>query len=609
MNLPGFRRSGLHRVLAAIITGSIAGSASAQTLPFWPLPRGQIVTGPIVRGQTFTSGNPPPNCPKNSTTPCRGTTYPSISNGHDANQYILPAIDYNETTLPFIDSTSAPAAVVWTYVPTQWVRFYTTSALGPWVAPSNQVRGLTPWEVREVLALPQVPTMEEIVVAPAQTCILAGQAGPITNAQNVSPPSAPGYWGRGGAVQDYLIGVSPTGCGPGSSPSYLPPTAYVNQQFIGDYALAYVPRAGYGNPLAVAFALDHASFPAQFTDGDSVYNLLDLLNYGDPRKLRYALTQLDGEIYANAPSIVIGAGRMFLEVLRDQTQLTRLPSTPRSQNGVRPWISGFGGAAYLNGNQNVSGIRFSGGGAAVGIDYAYNPNFQIGVSAAYSRNSFSMNGISASGNLDSYSFGSYAGYALGSFYLDAALGYSYNPAGVGRSIALPYFARAATASFHNDALLSRAEFGYDFFWTAQLKTTPFAAFQSVVVFPINFSEQGAGAISMDVKERTVTTAMSALGTELSYDMPIGLNAPVTLSGRAGWSHDFADVNRFALVNFQGISRSNFWVEGARWPRNAASIGAKISLPLAQAKLFIRYDGMFANNANISSATGGISINF
>ncbi|WP_445928555.1 autotransporter domain-containing protein [Methylocystis sp. IM4] len=92
-------------------------------------------------------------------------------------------------------------------------------------------------------------------------------------------------------------------------------------------------------------------------------------------------------------------------------------------------------------------------------------------------------------------------------------------------------------------------------------------------------------------------------------MPIGLNAPVTLSGRAGWSHDFADVNRFALVNFQGISRSNFWVEGARWPRNAASIGAKISLPLAQAKLFIRYDGMFANNANISSATGGISINF
>lgn len=601
MKTSRFRRC-YHFVSATLISILAASAVNAQNAAFWPLPPGQVVTGPVVRGQTFGGKM----CPKNSTTPCPGTTYPSISNGHDADQYILPAIDYNGTTLPFVDSTSSPAFVIWTYVPTQWVRFYTTSALGPWVAPSNQVRGLTAWQIRDVLALPDMPTMQEIVIAPAQTCILSGQAGPITNAQNVTNP---GYWGRGGAIQDYLIGVSPTGCGPGSSPSYLPSSAYLNQQPIGLYALAYVPRAQYGNPLSVAFALDHASFPEQFTDGDNVYNLLDILNYGDPRILRYALTQLDGEIYANSPSVIAGAGRMYLDVLRDQTRIARLPSTVRSPNGLRPWVSGFGGASYLNGNQNVSGMSFSGGGGAVGVDYAFNQAFQVGISAAYSRTAFSMNGVSASGGVDSFSFGTYAGYSLGNFYLDAAVGYAYNRAGVGRRILLPYFSRFASASLQNDALLSRAEIGYDFHLTTQLKATPFTAFQSVVVFPSNFSEQGAGAASMDVRERTVTTAMSTVGSELSYDVPIGLTVPVTLSGRAGWSHDFADVNRFALVNFQGISRSGFWTEGARWPRNAASVGAKISLPLAQAKLFLRYDGMFANSATFSSATGGVSINF
>ncbi len=403
--------------------------------------------------------------------------------------------------------------------------------------------------------------------------------------------------------------MSPNGCGPGASPGYLPSTAYLNQQFIGQYALAYVPRAGYGNPFAVAFALDHASFPEQFTDGDSVYNLLDILNYDDPRKLRYALTQLDGEIYADLPSVMIQASRMFVETLRDQTHVARLATTQRAKNGLRTWVAGFGGAAYLHGNQNVSGVSFSGGGAAMGADYFYNEHLQFGMSAAYSRSAVSINGVSASAGIDSYSFGSYAGYALGNFYFDAAAGYSYNQASVGRAVVLPYLSRAASSTSGGNVLLSGAEAGYVFGWTPGLKVTPFAAFQGIVAFTGGAAEQGAGAISMSVKGRTATTAMSTFGSELSYDIPIGLSAPVTVSGRAGWSHDFADVNRFALASFQGISRTGFWVEGARWPRNAAAVGAKLSLPVAQAKLFLRYDGLFSGNADISSATGGLSVDF
>ena len=42
---------------------------------------------------------------------------------------------------------------------------------------------------------------------------------------------------------------------------------------------------------------------------DGVYNALDVLNFGAPGPLRAALAQLDGEIYADVPSVAIGMGR------------------------------------------------------------------------------------------------------------------------------------------------------------------------------------------------------------------------------------------------------------------------------------------------------------
>ncbi|MEF3365570.1 autotransporter outer membrane beta-barrel domain-containing protein [Methylocystis sp. 9N] len=590
---------------AALIVVAISAPAYAQSLGSLTLPPGQIVTGPVAYGQSLWNKDCPPG---QTVTKCQGQVYPSITNGHDADTYLLPYTWPSTTTPPFVDSPLAAVAVVWTSTPTQYVRFYdaTSNPAGSWVVPSNQVRGLTPEQIKDVLALPTTPTMQTIALLPAHTCILLGQAGPITDSQQVQPH---GFWGNGGAIQGYLIGQSPSGCGPSSDPLFIDQSNFVNRQSIGLFALAYGPRAGGGNPGTVAFALDHAIFPAQFTDMDGVYNALDLLNYGDSGSLRYALRQLDGEVNANVASIAIGAGRMFAQVLRDQIHLGRVPTVPRLANGWRPWISGFGGAASLYGSQDFEGLRFSGGGAAVGADYLFSPALLVGLSAAYTRSSFGLNGVSGSGNLDSYSIGSYAGYASNDVYIDAALGYSYNQTAVSRSIAFPGLARTATASFNNDSLLSTAEVGYDFHWSDRLTTAPFASFQSIVFFARGFSEQGAGAVNLNVTQRTVATAMSALGAELSYGLPLGLSAPLTLSGRAGWAHDFADVHRKVLQNFQGALRTDFWAEGARWPRNAAAVGAKLTLSIAEADLFIRYDGMFSNNADIFSATGGAAIRF
>lgn len=575
---------------------ALVDEALAQSADGLPLPPGQIIVGPVFRGANFTGKNPGP-----------GSSVPSIANGVDANIFV----ETSAPTLSFVNSTSSPAAVVLTTAPTQYVRFYLpgfNSAPGAFLVGSNAVRGLTPEQIRDVLALPVTPTMETIVLLPAGTCLLVGTAGPILGNFPANPPAipTPGPWGRGGAVQEYLIGSSQGG--PGCGPVPQNAGSFVNRQPIGQFALAYAPRAGGGNAGAVANALDHAPPPPLFSDMDTIYNALDLLNFGAPGPLGAALAQLDGEIYADAPSVAIAAGQMFLDALRDQTHLARSFANPTGGDW-RPWISSFGGGGDLFGGGDRHGLGFGGDGIAAGGDYRFTPSLQIGVAAAYMRSAFSAAGFAGGGGMDSFAIGSYAGYALGPWYAEGALGYSYNSAAVNRSIDFPGVNRGAFGNVAANAFLSRAEGGYHIALDDRAAVTPFASFQGVIVGQNSFTEGGAGAVNLNVENHNAALALSTLGAELSYGLPLGLSAPLSVSARAGWAHDFADVHRSVTASFQGSPDAIFTVNGAHWPRDAAAVGLRVSLPVQEVNLFIRYDGTLANAATIHSATAGATIAF
>src|SRR5690242_2907094 len=70
------RRIWCASVCAALAVIAYASPAASQT---GPLPPGQIVLGPVVRGQSFLRNPQPPNIQP------PGTSVPSITNGVDAN--------------------------------------------------------------------------------------------------------------------------------------------------------------------------------------------------------------------------------------------------------------------------------------------------------------------------------------------------------------------------------------------------------------------------------------------------------------------------------------------------------------------------------------------
>jgi uncharacterized protein YhjY with autotransporter beta-barrel domain len=592
--------------LAVILIG-LAGEIRAQSNPNnLPLPPGVILEGPIVRRD--------------------GTSVPSITNGAEANDFIFSV----PPTASYLDP--APAVVVRTSQPTQYIRFYTdgvTQPIGSFVVGSNVVRGKNAEQIRILLALPYLPDSLVIVEVPAGACMLIGTAAPILGHFPANPPAipTPGPWGRGGVPQEKLLGISSApGC---ANPQFVPIGDYVNAQPIGQQALSYRPRAGGGNTGAIAAALDTATPPPLFTDMDGVYNSLDLLNIGSAAPLQSALMQLDGEAYADFSTVEIAGAGMFLDTLRNQMWLGRTNGDPSLNAGIgeaqlgigsstqparggylREWIAGFGGGGNVGGNGDSHDVAYDVGGGAIGADYRFSPALLAGGAIAYSGSGLSTQGISGSGSINTLSLGVYASYAPGNWYVDGALGYGHSWGDLSRSIAFPGVTRTASGSPGANEFLSNLETGYHFHLDDRTALTPFAAMQGIVIGQGAFTESGAGAIDLQVDSQTTSSARSLLGLELTENLPVGLTQPLGLDLRVGWSHDFADPGRFVTASFVGAPGASFTVSGASPDRDAAIVGLGVSLPVAPAfDVFLRYDGAFAGNYATNAGTAGLRIGF
>jgi hypothetical protein len=121
--------------------GLAVGTSGASAEPL-PLPPGEIVKGTVYK-QPF-------QCPPDFV--------PQIENGADANAYICGS----PPTLSFVPG--APAAMVVTSEPTQYVRVYCPECTPPslpnrsFMAEPSIIRGMTPEEIRDALALPATPS-------------------------------------------------------------------------------------------------------------------------------------------------------------------------------------------------------------------------------------------------------------------------------------------------------------------------------------------------------------------------------------------------------------------------------------------------------------------
>ena len=570
----GARARRVGAILAGVVAlvAGVAGEARPQS--GLPLPPGVVLTGPVFKQ--------PGQCPPGSV--------PSITTGADANAYICSV----PPTASFVPT--APAAMVVTSAPTQYVRVYCpecSPASFPnrsFMADPSTIRGLTPAQIKDVLALPSTPTMITIVTVPSGSCVLVAQGAAI-----------PGF-GSGGTAQAYAAG---TPSGPNCQGlQFLPASDYINQQAIGAFALAYQPRAGSGNAGAVAAALDRGPYAAPFTDMDGIYKSLDLLNFGDSAPLRAALVQLDGEVYADVSTVAMGAGQLFLGAVRERAR-----AATKVTGQVQQWLSVFGGAGDLSGNGDSHNVRSRTAGLVGGLEHQFDPSLQAGIAFGYAGTGFNTSGVSGSGTVDTLAVTPYARYAPGRWYVEGAIGAAYSDASITRDIVFPGVARSATGNFGGTTFLSQVETGYRLDLDARTVVKPFVAVQGIAIRQGAFTEVGAGAANLNVARNTTGSALGILGAEVVYGLPVGLAAPARLNGRLGWARELAGTQRIASAFLDGTPGASFTVNGANAPRDAAVFGLGMTLALRSFDLFVRYEGTAGSGATMQGGTGGLRFLF
>lgn len=610
----------------AFVAGTTAlgdAARAQQVVGGLVVPNGQVLTGTVFRRD--------------------GSSVASITTGANANSYL----NSNPPTAAFV--ANSPAYVVVTSVPSVYARVFTagtTNAVGSFIAPTSAIRGLTPQQIRDVLALPYLPDSSTLVNVPAGTCVLYGTAAPINTNFAANPPTipTPGPWGNGGVLQGNLIGTSSSpGC---QNASFLPAGNYFNRQFINGNALAYRPNAGIGNTYAVAAALDVGVFPAQFSDMDSVYNALDALNFGTTGSLQAALKQLDGESYADYGYVRLMAGRAFLDTLHQQMRMARQrrpsPATTGPGSGStlsltesplpsaqladlrRPfmaaaqgsrrgeaggvWLMPYGAMGALYGDPTTHSSTYALYGIAGGGDLEVLDDLRLGGALSYSNTGLSTS-LPASGTNEAVSIAAYASYTPGPWYVDAAVGYAYNWGSLTRPIVFPGIFRTAQGNPTANQFIGSAETGIGLTVNLRLSATPFARLEVMASGQNAFTETGAGAINLSAQAQATTGVRSIVGVEVAGNVAVAERQDLSLALRLGWAHDYADVSGALTASFVGKPDTSFTVNGPAPSRNAAVVGMSVALPLALGQAFLNYDANLAQSYTAHAAMMGIKIAF
>jgi outer membrane autotransporter protein len=103
---------------------------------------------------------------------------------------------------------------------------------------------------------------------------------------------------------------------------------------------------------------------------------------------------------------------------------------------------------------------------------------------------------------------------------------------------------------------------------------------------------------------------TTLGARATTRISFGDQAVLVPELRLGWSHEFLDESQTLSASVVAVSGSTFSATGINFGRDAALIGAGLSLELSSdAKVFLDYDGKLSQRLQEHSVSGGLRVRF
>ena len=548
-----------------------------------------------------------------------GTALVQTWTGSGVNQYlekwdtsIIPGVtDPFDTTQPVYEVTPAHAL--------NCVRLYSPAGgsgpLGSWMMSAHAVRGLTPLQLRNIFALPALPTNIVQVRVPAGTRygLWTGIAGPIAG------------WGDGGGRQIKIIGTHTDPASPADPADFagyvrLPGDSYVNGQGLDDKALTYTRLLPAGNPGKMAAYLDLFN-PDDGTVLADVYTTLDYINYGsDPGPLTAALRQISPERFDALSTVGMRNDLLLADNLWERGR-DRRETAEKTKAGV--WIQGVGEKGNQKETNERTGFDYDSEGFVAGFDRELKPGFFLGLAAAGLKNRLDWANAGGYATQDTERLALYAGGFTPNAFLDLSVaggfsrttarrgldftGHGYNTT-AGADVADLSIRRTADSRQSGNSLCVHLQGGA----AARLLGLEATGTGRLSYFDLRqnaFDESGAGSLDLHVNGFRAQTLRTELRLVLSRDLRAAKGRPLKPEVTIGWAHSAALDGRRISAGLMDQGE-DVTITGDRARTDRFLAGAGLSAELGKNfSLFARYEAETGRGFNSQSAKLGLRWGF
>ena len=484
-----------------------------------------------------------------------------------------------------------------------------------------------------------VNSTTRIEIDPTQSDQIAVTGTAVLNNGTVNVVAASGNY-TAGHVYTFLTANGLTG----SYGSVTDNLAFMDAVLVYDYTAHtvsirldesgnYVDAANTDNQRSVASYLDRQKSGAS---GDFA-TVLGQLNTLTVPNARLAFDAMGGELFGSLATVGLEDSERFVQNLalrlRSQSMtrgfhfntagestasakfdeslllVSRHESWLQGASGWTPWFEGVGVGAKLASNGNSSGLGYSTGGLALGLERWLEEDLLVGVAGGYTNTYTTLDDRSDRGIIDSGHMAVYLERDFGNSYLTGVASYGYNAYDTTRHIDFGTIARTAEAAYSGNSFSFYLEAGQNV-RRESIHLQPYTALQYIQLYQDPFTETGADSLNMSVEGTRADALRGFLGTRVLSYFSTGEGRLITLEGRAAWRHEFLNDNRLFDANFAGQSGASFAVMGINADRDAAILGTGLSVDMSKSlKLYANYDLLFSANYAAHAGTGGLQFSW
>lgn len=372
------------------------------------------------------------------------------------------------------------------------------------------------------------------------------------------------------------------------------------------------------NQAQVANALYYASGVSSDFAEALIAVQLDL--EGDENAQRLALDSMSGELYATTEDALLRSSDRFMQVVGAQAsgQDVIHPAAVMDGGGAgadgawatKVWLVPYGHWGSIDGDGNATGVDYSVGGLAAGVDTAITSQVSLGVALGYSQTGVDADrSFIGSSDADGLHLGGYAAFAAGAFKVRGTLAYTWYDVDLSRGIVIGDNTRRATGSYDATEFAAGAEATYDLQWRNTL-VQPLLAVSYHDLDQDGVTEQGAGGLNLAVSGSSFESLTTTLGARISTEIKRPNGWQLKPEARLGWRHEFMDTVPEIGARFTGATGApGMLISGAPVDTDAAEVRLALTAahPHNGSSLYLAYDGLLGSEQTENAISAGVKL--